>query len=98
MTNMIRATYDKMKHLPGGKRLFSRVVWRMAPYTGTIGATVLHLEAGHSRVQMKDRKRVRNHLDSVHAIALINLAEVSTGLAMLYGLPDDARDLEGDLY
>ena len=89
--NLIRGAWDLLSQVPGGKHVFSRLVGRMAPYTGSIHATVTVLRAGHAEVQMQDRRGVRNHLDCVHAIALANLAELAGNVALAYSLPDDAR-------
>jgi len=40
---------------------------------------------------MRDRWRVHNHIGSVHAIALCNLAELSAGVMAEATLPADAR-------
>lgn len=90
-TNTIREAWDRLSKVPGGAALFSVLVGRAARYTGTIGARVQELERGRSRVTMADRPLVRNHLRSVHAIALANLAELTGNLALAYALPDDAR-------
>ena len=89
--NVLRDLWNLLSGMPGGKRVFSRLVGRMAPYTGTIHATVTVLRAGYAEVQMHDRRSVRNHLDCVHAIALANLAELAGNVALMYSLPDDAR-------
>ncbi len=89
----ISQLWNVLRNVPGGTRVFFRLVGRLAPYTGTIDCDVKRLDAGHSEVVMFDSRRVRNHLGSVHAIALMNLGEVSTGLAMLYAIDGVGRGI-----
>jgi uncharacterized protein (TIGR00369 family) len=89
--NMIRKMWDLLSTMPGGKVVFSRLIGRMAPYTGTIDARITVLRSGYCEAVMQDRRAVRNHLDSIHAIALVNLAEICGNVALFYSMPDDAR-------
>lgn len=87
----IRKVWDSLSMLPGGSKIYSRLLGRVIPYTGSIKADVLDLEPGFALVQMRDRPSLRNHLGSLHAIALSNLAELTGNAALAASLPDDAR-------
>lgn len=77
--------------LPGGTWLFSRLVGLAVPYTGSIGACVEMLAPGQTRISLADRRKVRNHLGSIHACALANLGEMALGLALTALQPRDGR-------
>ena len=74
--NPIRDLWLRTRRLPAGDRIFSLALGRIVPYTGTISPRVEVLEEGHARVSMRDRRGVRNHLHSIHAVAILNLLMV----------------------
>lgn len=85
------ALHRRFSRWPGGRWLFSRLVCLKAPYFASISPLVERLEANRCEATLRHRRRVTNHIGTVHAIALCNLAELAGGLATDASLPPSMR-------
>lgn len=85
------ALHARLARLPAGRWLFSRAVRLKAPYFASIAPRIDALAPGRCTVSFAHRRRVTNHIGTVHAIALCNAAELAAGLAIEAGLPRSMR-------
>src|SRR5689334_12061829 len=85
--------WRQLDGLPGGRWIFTQVVKWMIPYTGSVSPRVEVLEPGLARISIKQRRRLEQHLGSIHAIALANVAEFASGAAMSTALPPGYRGI-----
>ncbi|MBN8739804.1 MAG: DUF4442 domain-containing protein [Lysobacterales bacterium 69-70] len=74
-----------------GRWFYSRLICWRAPYFGSISPRIEKLESGRCEVSLRQRRRVQNHIGTVHAIALCNMAELSGGLATDATIPAGMR-------
>jgi len=77
--------------LPGGAWAFSRLVCAKAPYFATIRPRFAVLEPGRCEVRMRKRRAVLNHIGTVHAIAMCNMAELAAGTMTEVTIPATHR-------
>lgn len=83
--------YRALSRKPLGNWLFSKLVCFKAPYFGSISPRVVSLAPGRGEATLAHRRRVTNHLGTVHAIALCNLAEFVGGLVTDVSIPAPMR-------
>jgi acyl-coenzyme A thioesterase PaaI-like protein len=91
MSQQILSAYRTLSGKPGGKWLFSKLVCWKAPYFSSIAPRIEVLEPGRCVATIKHRRAVTNHIGTVHAIALCNLAEFTGGLACDVSIPASMR-------
>ena len=91
--DIILSIWKRLSTTRFGRKLFSYLVRFFNPYTGRLGAQVEVLEPGYAEITLKDIRRNRNHLNSVHAIALSNLGEFTSGIAVLVSLDTKTRGI-----
>lgn len=83
--------WQRLSRNPVGRWLFARTICRRAPYFGTISPRFHELAPGLCHVSMKKRRRVENHIGTVHALAMGNLCELAAGVLMEATTPNHMR-------
>ena len=87
----VLSAYRTLARWPAGRWLFSRLVCWKAPYFSSIAPRIETLEPGRCIATLRHRRAVTNHIGTVHAIALCNLAEFTGGLACDASIPASMR-------
>lgn len=89
--NKVLAIYHKCLRWPLGRRAFSAYGARYAPYFKTISPLINILEPNHCEILIKKRKRVENHIGTVHVIAIANGLEMAMGFMAEASIPKHLR-------
>lgn len=87
----VLALWRRLSRLPQGDRLFSLAFARKAPYFASIRPRFTVLEPDRAELVIRSRRRVHNHLGTVHAIALCNGLEAAMGALAEATIPADKR-------
>lgn len=74
-----------------GRWLYTKIICFKAPYFATISPLILALEPGNCVATINHKRKITNHLGTIHAIALCNLAELVGGLMTDVSIPAEMR-------
>ena len=83
--------YRQVSRLPEGNRIFSRLFTFKAPYFGTVKPRFVELRPNYAELTIRKRRRVLNHIKTVHVIAICNGLEAAMGALAEASIPRDKR-------
>lgn len=89
--NYLLKLYRRTARLPRGRRLFSVMFSRKAPYFATIRPLIEELRPDYCKVRFKKRRAVHNHIGTVHVIAICNAMEAAMGAMAEASVPGHLR-------
>lgn len=91
MKNQLVKIVEKIQSKPKwlSQRLLDFALGSTIRFIGTAGVQCKELTQNHSVFILKNRKKVRNHIGTVHAAATSLLAETASGMVLGMNVPDD---------
>lgn len=90
--NRLRRTLRSLDRAPTFVRrwLVSSAIGRTIHFVGTAGLRIEEIGTEQVIISIANKRRVQNHIGTVHAAAMALLAETATGLALGMHLHDEA--------
>lgn len=85
------ALYRRLAARPLGRRVFSMVFEQAAPYFRTSRPRFVDLRPNYAELTIAKRRRVQNHLGTVHVIAICNGLEAAMGALAEASVPPGRR-------
>lgn len=88
--NQLSRAVARLASLPPWLRRFAitRAFTSRVKFAGTGRVQILELEEGRAVLQMRNVRKVQNHIGTIHASAMGLLAESATGIVLGMTLPD----------
>lgn len=88
--NRLNKVMNTLTKLPESWQPFARskLIGRIIPFAGTAGCRVERLTNHECVVVLKNRKKVGNHIGTIHAAAMALVAESATGFVTAMNVPD----------
>ena len=80
------ALFRFLKPLPFGREVFSGIASMTSPYSGSIIFKIMDFDENQLIISLYDYPWMRNPFQSLHAIALMNVCELASGIVMFEGL------------
>lgn len=89
--NMMSMMVEQVNKLPQPEKQkqLTQLIGGVIKYTGHTGVVIEELTYNRSMVSLKNRTEVQNHIGTIHAVAMILLAETASGILIAMNLPDD---------
>jgi acyl-coenzyme A thioesterase PaaI-like protein len=91
MPNRMTQMVERLNRFSPALRYFllSKSFGRVVPFFGTAGIRIEELSHSQVVMTLQNRRKVQNHIRTVHAAAMTLLAESATGILMGMNVPDD---------
>lgn len=98
--NILNRVVSKLNALPDSVRgkAVTMLIGRTVRYAGTSNIYIEKLTTTESVMHLKNKKKVQNHIGSIHAAAMALLAESATGLLVGMNVPDSCNPVIKSLH